>query len=136
MGVSGLVGEASCRQTERWCKFLVLMECSLLLEESVQNPFMSGWEGSASIFPARLRGLEAYRSWKDGRSQPITFSAQRLIHCSLPLSLAVAATYQMVMEEANFRSLTDCQPTHSQLVKCGRLVKTSWSRFLNTLGTH
>ncbi len=31
--------------------------------------------------------------------QPVTFLAEQIIHCSLPLSLAVAAVYQMVMEE-------------------------------------
>lgn len=38
-------------------------------------------------------GGVGYRSWTDGRFQPITFSAERLICCSLPLSLVVAAAY-------------------------------------------
>ncbi|KAG7460337.1 hypothetical protein JOB18_001218, partial [Solea senegalensis] len=55
--------------------------------------------------PARGEVLEANKSWRDGRLQPITFSADRMTRCSLPLSLAVAAAYQMVMEEAEFLQL-------------------------------
>lgn len=59
--------------------------------------FVSRVEGSATIFLAHVRVLGACRSWRDGKLQPITFSVERVILCSLPL--AVAATYQMVMEE-------------------------------------
>lgn len=44
-------------------------------------------------------GRDTKRSLRDGRLQPITFSVGRIIHCSLPLSVTVAAEYQMVMEE-------------------------------------
>ena len=46
-----------------------------------------------------LLALEAWRSRSAGRQQPITLSAERLIRCSLPLSLVVAAANQMVIEE-------------------------------------
>src|SRR4029434_6206524 len=46
------------------------MDRSLLPEEKVLCP---GWQGSATILPARLRVLEANRSGRDGRLQPITF---------------------------------------------------------------
>ena len=44
-------------------------------------------------------------STRVGTLQPITFSAVRMIHCSLLLSLAVAAAYQMVMEEVRMDSM-------------------------------
>uniref|UniRef100_A0A0E9X861 Uncharacterized protein n=1 Tax=Anguilla anguilla TaxID=7936 RepID=A0A0E9X861_ANGAN len=81
------------------------MDRSLLPEGSVCKSLCPGWEGSATIFPARLRALEVCRSWRDGRLQPITLSAARMIRCSLPLSLAVAAAYQMVMEEVRMDSM-------------------------------
>ena len=59
----------------------------------------------ATIFLACLRVLKVCRSSRVGRSQPITFSAVRMIRCSLLLSLAVAAAYQMVMEEVRMDSL-------------------------------
>lgn len=40
----------------------------------------------AAIVAAHLRVLEENRSWRDGRLQPITFSAERMMRCSLPLS--------------------------------------------------
>ena len=43
------------------------------------------WEGSATILPAPLRDLEVYRSRRDSRLQPVTTSAEQIIHCSLPL---------------------------------------------------
>lgn len=46
------------------------------------HKFVSGVGRSATIFPACLRILEA----------------ERMICCGLPLSLAVAVAYQMVME--------------------------------------
>lgn len=90
-----------------WREVLVLMDRSLLPEGSDSKSFCPGWEGSAIIFPARLRVLEANRSWRDGRLQPITFSADRMTRCSLPLSLAVAAAYQMVMEEVRMDSMME-----------------------------
>ncbi len=78
------------------CEVLVLMDRSLLPEGSDSNSLCLGWEGSGTIFLARFRVLEVYSSWRDGRLQPVTFSAEWMIHCSLPLSLAVAAAYQMV----------------------------------------
>ena len=53
----------------------------------------------------RLRALELCRSWRDGRLQPITFSAERMIRCSLLLSLAVEAVYQTVMDEVRIDSM-------------------------------
>jgi len=54
---------------------LVLIDHNLLLEV----------EGSSTIVPAPLRVLEACRSWRDGRLQPITFSVEPMTHCILPL---------------------------------------------------
>ena len=88
-----------------WCKVLVLMDRSLLPEGSSWNREWPGWEGSATIFLARLWVLEVCRSLRVGRLQPITFSAVRMIRCSLLLSLAVAAAYQMVMEEVRMDSM-------------------------------
>src|SRR4029434_8468958 len=62
----------------RWREVLVLMDRSLLLEGSGTRSLCPGWEGSAIIFPARLRVLDASRSWRDGKLQPITFSAERM----------------------------------------------------------
>ena len=50
------------------------MDLSLLPEGSDSKSLCPGWEGSATIFPAHLRVLEAYRaggawSWMDGRLQ-------------------------------------------------------------------
>ena len=39
----------------RWCEVLVLMDRSLLPEGSGTRSLCPGWEGSAIIFPARLR---------------------------------------------------------------------------------
>lgn len=38
-------------------------------------------------------------SWRDGRLQPITFLAESMTRCSLPLSLAVDAAFQKAMLE-------------------------------------
>lgn len=38
----------------------------------------------------------------EGRMQPITFSAEQMIRCSLPLSLVLAAAYQMVIQYWSF----------------------------------
>ena len=78
---------------------------SLLPEGGGWNRVCPGWEGSATIFLARLRVLEVCRSSRVGRLQPITFSAVRMIRCSPLLSLAVAAAYQMVMEEERMDSM-------------------------------
>ena len=88
-----------------WRKILVLMDRSLLPEVSGWNIMCPGWEGSATIFLARFRVLEVCRSLRDGRLQTITFSAARIISCSLLLSLAVAAAYQMLMEEVRMDSM-------------------------------
>ncbi len=61
-----------------WREVLVLMDSSLLPEGSDSNSL-------CPIFPARFKVLEAYRSWRDGRLQPITFSAERTVSCSLSL---------------------------------------------------
>ena len=77
-----------------WREVLVLTDLNLLPEGSVSKSICPGWEGSNMIFLARLGVLEACRSWRDdGRLQPITFSAWRMIRCSLLLSLTVAAAY-------------------------------------------
>src|SRR4029434_1427237 len=80
----------------RWRQVLVLMGRTLLLDGKRWWP---GWEGSAMILPALLLVLECNRSGRDGRSQPMAFSADRIICCSLPLSLAVEAAYQTVIDE-------------------------------------
>ena len=81
------------------------MDSSLLPEGSGWNSVCKGYEESATIFIARLRDLEVCRSSRDGKLQLITFSAVRMIRCSLLLSLAVAAVYQMVMEEVKMDSM-------------------------------
>ncbi len=48
--------------------------------------------------------LHVSGSWRDGRLQPMTFSVKQMICCSLFLSFAVAATYQMVMVEVRMDS--------------------------------
>ena len=63
------------------------------------------WKGSATIFPGRLRALGADSSWRDGKLQPITFSTEQIIVCSLHLFLAVAEAYQMVVEEVRIDSM-------------------------------
>lgn len=73
------------------------MDLSLLPEGSDSKSLYVGCEGSATIFHARLGVLQAYRSCREGRLQPITFSPKLMTRCSQPLSLAVAAAYQMVM---------------------------------------
>lgn len=78
------------------------MDLSLLPEGSDSKSLYVGWEGSATIFLACLGVLQAYRSCREGRLQPITFSPKLMTRCSQPLSLAVAAAYQMVMEEQNY----------------------------------
>ena len=60
-----------------WHEVLVLMDLSLLPEGRDSKSLCPGWEGSAAIFPPRLRVLEAYGSWRDGRLQPIALSAER-----------------------------------------------------------
>lgn len=72
---------------------------SLLPEGRVWKSWHPGWEGSATVLPARARILEVYRSWREGRLPPMTLSAKRMIRCSLSLSLAVATVYQTVMED-------------------------------------
>ncbi|KAK3540768.1 hypothetical protein QTP86_001596 [Hemibagrus guttatus] len=62
-------------------------------------------EGSAAILATRLRDLGTYSSWRDGRLQPITFSAEWMTCCSLALSLAVAAANQTVMEDVRIDSM-------------------------------
>lgn len=93
VGVLGLVNEASCRWKET-----VLMVFS---PDGPQPPVRGGgsenvcvWGGGVGHnLPAHLRFLEEYRSWRGGRLQLITFSAELMIPCSLPLSLALAAAY-------------------------------------------
>lgn len=59
-----------------WCEVLVLMGRCFLLEGSVSKDLCPGWEGSATILPACLRVLEEFRSWRGGRSRPITSAPQ------------------------------------------------------------
>src|SRR4029434_9324174 len=106
-----------------WREVLVLMDRSLLPEGSVTRSLCPGWEGSAIIFPARLRVLDAYRSWKDGRLHPITFSAERITRCSLLLSLAVAAAYQTVMEEVRMDSMM--QVEKCTIIAFGKIGRAS-----------
>jgi len=88
-----------------WCEVLVLLDRNLLPEGRDSKRLCPGWEGSTTILPARLRVLETCKSWRDGRLQTITFSAEPMTCYSLPLSLAVAAVYQMVMEEVKMDSM-------------------------------
>lgn len=74
------------------------MDFRLLPEGSFSNTLCPGWMGLAAILSAHLRALEAYRSWRNGRLQPITFSVEQMIRRSLFLSLAVTAANQLVME--------------------------------------
>lgn len=68
---------------------------------------------------------EEYRSWRDGRSQLITHSTERMTRCTL--TLGTAAAYQMVMEEVGM----DCQFPESSAVTVFLLhlnaVCISWS---------
>ena len=57
------------------------------------------------ILHALLLVLEWNRSRRDGRSQPMTFSADRMIRYSLPLSFAVEAANQMVIDEVRTDSM-------------------------------
>ena len=57
------------------------------------------------ILHALLLVLEWNRSGRDGRSQPMAFSADRMICCSLPLSLAVEAANQTVIDEVGMDSM-------------------------------
>ena len=54
--------------------------------------------GVGHNLPFSLQGCRAVQVLENGRLQPITFSAVRMIPCSLPLSLPVAAANQMVEE--------------------------------------
>lgn len=65
VGVLGNVDEASWS----WEKTLWMLLKSFCL----------GWEGSAIVFPAWSRLLEAHRPWKDVSLQPITFLAEWMI---------------------------------------------------------
>lgn len=51
---------------------LVVMDQS---EGCVSKSLCHGWEGLVTVVPAHLRVLEAYRSWRDGRLQPLSFYA-------------------------------------------------------------
>lgn len=50
-----------------WHVVLVLIGLSLLPEGSVLHSLCLGWEGSATIFSAHHRVLEACKSCRDGR---------------------------------------------------------------------
>ncbi len=76
-------------------KVLVLMGHSLLVEESVSKILCPRWEGSATIFPAGLRVLRTGPGGMADCSQAP--SAEQMIRCSPPLSLAAIVAYQMVM---------------------------------------
>ncbi|CAB1416028.1 unnamed protein product [Pleuronectes platessa] len=86
-GVPGLVDEADCSREEA-----ALVEVLVLMDRSLLPEFVT-------------RGPRGNRSCRDGRLQPITFSAEQMIRCSLLLSLAVAAANQMVMEEERMDSM-------------------------------
>ena len=57
------------------------------------------------ILPALLLVLEWNRSRRAGRSQPMTFSADLMIRCSLLLSLAVEAANHTVIDEVRMDSM-------------------------------
>lgn len=110
VGVMSLVEEASCR-LER-----IILEVHMLRGFRPDGPlptargeclkkFVSGMGGVDNNLTC-LRVLEACRSWRDGRLESIMSSAERMICWSLPLSLAVAAAYQMVMAEVMMDSMT------------------------------
>lgn len=69
--------------------------------------FGPGVRGSLVIFFARFRVLEVNWSCSTGRLQPITFSAEQMIQCSLLRSFAGAAASQMEMEEVKIDSMTE-----------------------------
>lgn len=48
---------------------------------------------SATVLPAHPRFLEEYKSWSGGRLHAVTFSAERIRGCSLPLFLIVAVVW-------------------------------------------
>lgn len=87
-------------------------------ERTVLKSLCLGWEG----WIARLRVLEACRSWSDGRLQPITLSAEQMICCSLPLSLAVEEAYQMVTEKVRMESMMAYKGT---IILFGRLTSST-----------
>ncbi|KAK3551317.1 hypothetical protein QTP70_014892, partial [Hemibagrus guttatus] len=64
-----------------------------------------GMRGVSCNLGCKSRDLEMYSSWRDGRLQPITFSAEWMTRCSLALSLAVAAANQTVMEDVRIDSM-------------------------------
>ncbi len=86
----------NCFHGVRFWSWWAAASCQKEVSETVCN---QGWRGRPKVV------LEAHRSWRDGRLQPITFSVERIICCSLPLSLGVAAVYQMVMEEVRIDSM-------------------------------
>lgn len=48
-----------------------------------------GCKGSARMPLARFLALEVWMSWREGRLQPMIFSAERTMRCSLSLSLSL-----------------------------------------------
>lgn len=51
-----------------------------------QKVFVQDGRGEEAMLHAHLKILEMYRSWREGRLQQITFSAEQMTCCSLPLS--------------------------------------------------
>ena len=83
-----------------WREVLVPMDRNLLPEGVSRVCDQGGRDQPQS-------SLHASECWRDGRLQPVTFSADRMTRCSLPLSLGVAAAYQMVMEEVRMDSMME-----------------------------
>src|SRR4029434_10896122 len=81
----------------RWREVLVFIARNLLPDGSLWKRWWPGWEGSGMILPALLLVLEWSRSGWDGRSQPMAFSVDRMICCSLRWVSAVEAANQTVI---------------------------------------
>ena len=81
------------------------LEVLVLMDRKPQKVCDLDGRGQPQSYLHISEPLELCRSWGNGRLQPITFSAARMICCSMLLSLAVAAAYQMVMEEVRMDSM-------------------------------
>lgn len=68
---------------------LILMVRYLLPEGRGWNMWWPGCKGSARMPLARFLALEVWMSWREGRLQPMIFSAERTMRCSLSLSLSL-----------------------------------------------
>lgn len=102
-----------------WNESLVEMDCSLLTEIAFRIRRVS------CNLPS-LQGLYTSGDLKHAGKIVITYSAERMIRCNLPLSLTVAAKCQMVIEEARMDSMISkvhhCYVEYLQLQKTHPLL--------------